>query len=160
MLLTNLGAELVNNNTIQRKAEGMELHKKKKTAKILKALERGSLLAQRLVTWYSSILEIVRESGSIINLLAYWTTYLTYLTLLFYSPCFILLFPFAWDKIDLNSLPSFLGRKNSKTIPKCVFAKFQMHLIKKNSKTITNCVFAKFQMQLIENILRQFQIVS
>ena len=111
--LTNLGAELVNKNTIQRTAEGMELHKKKKKAKILKAVERGStLLAQRLVTWYSSSLELVRESGSIINLLAYRTTYLTYLTLL--SSCFILLhspLPFCWDKIDLNSLPSFLGRK-------------------------------------------------
>ena len=35
----------------------MELHKKRKKAKILKALERGStLLAQRLATKYNSIL--------------------------------------------------------------------------------------------------------
>ena len=44
----------------------MELQKKMKKAKFLKALERGStLLAQRLVTWYNFILELKRESGLI-----------------------------------------------------------------------------------------------
>ena len=34
----------------------MELHKERKKAKILKALERGpTRLAQRLVTWYNFI---------------------------------------------------------------------------------------------------------
>ena len=53
MVLTNLGvAALVRNG---KKAEGLELHKKKGKAKFLKAWKCGSTrLAQRLVTKMSS----------------------------------------------------------------------------------------------------------
>ena len=130
----------------------MELHKKRKKAKFLKALERGStLLAQRLVTWYSSIFELVRESGSIITyLIAYRTaalllSLLSYLTLFFPFTLlpflFTLLFlPSCLVKINLNSVPAFFHWKYS--------------------KTSLNLVFARFQLPLIENIPRQFQIVS
>ena len=128
----------------------MKLHKKRKKAKILKALECGSTrLAERLVTWYNFILQLVLESGSNTTyLLAHRTAYFSYLTLLSSSflrysfrltlPCSLL--PFCWDKFILNSVPSFFGRKYSKTFPNCVLVKLQSHLI--------------------ENILSHFQIVS
>ena len=64
----------------------MELHKERKKTKIQRALERGStLLAQRPVTKYNSILQLVRERRP---LLTYSLTgrqpyfFLFYLTLL------------------------------------------------------------------------------
>ena len=102
-------------------------------------------------------------------------------------------------KVCLSQTPIASQRKISKTIPNCVLAKFQSHLIKnilrqvqivsetnsirisskifsdnsklclsqipiashrKHSKTISKCVLAKFQSHLIENVLRKFQIVS
>ena len=70
-------------------------------------------------------------------------------------------------------------RKNFKTFPICVLAKFQLHLnekilkqfqiaslqipissYRKDAKTVPNCVLAKFQLHLIELIVRHLQIVS
>ena len=45
----------------------------------------------------------------------------------------------------------------SKTIPKCVLAKVQLHLIEINPNRIPNCVLAKTLLHLIEIILGQFQ---
>ena len=72
----------------------------------------------------------------------------------------------------LSQTPIASQRKSSKTIPNCVLAKFQSHLIEsilrqfqivsqpisiasqpKYSNTISNCVLAKFQSHFIENIL-------
>ena len=79
----------------------------------------------------------------------------------------------------LSQIPIACHRKYSRTVPNCVLAKFQVHLIenvlgqiqivslqipiashRKHSKTISNCVLAKFQLHLIANILEHFQIVS
>ena len=99
----------------------MALHKKRKKAKILKALEGGSAqLAQRLVTWYNFqagtfIFKLVQESGPIITyLLAYRTAYFSYLTLLSYLTLFLLYspFPFYWDKINPKFFSFFSSDKN------------------------------------------------
>ena len=51
-------------------------------------------------------------------------------------------------------------QKYSKTIPYCILANFQLHLIELNPNSITNCVLAKTPWHLIASILRQFYIVS
>ena len=53
-----------------------------------------------------------------------------------------------------------LDRTSSKTIPNCVVADIQLHLIDICSKTFPNCVLAEIQFRLIEISLRQFQNLS
>ena len=83
------------------------------------------------------------------------------------------------SNLCLSQIPIAPHRKNFKTIPVCVLAKFQLHLIenilkpiqiaslqipissyRKYAETVPNCVLAKFQLQLMEKNLRQIQIVS
>ena len=93
----------------------MELHKKRKKAKILEALERGStLMAQRLVTKYNSVLArrrywlndlsrsttpVAARTGkaAITDLLAYWPVAI--LLSLYFTPFPCFLFLLAWLKL-------------------------------------------------------------
>ena len=46
------------------------------------------------------------------------------------------------SKLCPSQIPIASHRNNSKTIPNCVLAKIQLHVIEKNSTPIPNCVFA------------------